>query len=301
MAAKQSYKIPYGLEQSYSDMVISLQSKDGSVGKVLPLLVVGTYTFSFLGCMFCVTKTFIGSMGNPLQIVLFIVLWTLLTVVLAQYDGTRRMNAQRVVTLLNYLPKGARYVFTRMHNDAGPFWRVLGIESITNDGFITFTDGTVGFMYRVVGSASILLFESDRDAIVQRVDNFYRKWDQTTEIIYVTTKEAQKVYRQMANLKRRYANLKNDDPDLRDLGEEQFRILRDYVGSEFKSIHQYMILKSENKEALRVANNILESEVESSALMIKQCTPLEYEDEIPVFQTIYQRGDFSGTAKNKTA
>lgn len=290
-AAKDSYQIPYGLEQSYMDMTIALQSKDGSVGKVLPMLVVVTYVFSFLACMFCVTKTFIGTMGSPLQIGLFVLLWALLTVLLASYDGTRRMNAQRVLTLLNYLPKSARYIYTRSHNDAGPFWQVLGIEDIEEDGKLVFADGSLGYMYRVVGSASILLFDADRDAIVSRVDNFYRKWNLETEIIYLTTKEAQKVYRQMANLKHRYQNLKNDDPDLRDLGEEQFRILRDYVGSEFKSIHQYMILKAANGEALRAANAILETEVETSSLMIKQCVPLELEDVYAVLQSLYRKGE----------
>lgn len=297
-AAKSSYKIPYGLEQSYSDMMISLLSKDGSVGKVVPMVVVLTYILSFLVCMFMVTKTFIGSMGNPIQIGLFVILWAALTVVLAKYDGTRRMNVQRVMTLLNYLPKRSRHVYTRMKNDAGPFWNILGIDSIESDGFITFLDKTYGYMYRVVGSASILLFDGDRDAIVSRVDNFYRKWDGDTEIIYITSKEAQKVYRQLANLYRRYENLRNDDPDLRNLGEEQARILKEYVGKEFKSIHQYMILKSNNKEALRVANSILQTEVETSSLMIKQCVPLDLEDEYLVFQSIFQKGDFGhGSAK----
>lgn len=291
-AAKSSYKIPYGLEQSYSDMMISLRSKDGSVGKVLPMVVVLTYILSFLVCMFLVTKTFIGTMGNPIQIILFILLWGALTVVLAKYDGTRRMNIQRVMTLLNYIPRRSRHVYTRMKNDAGPFWNLLGIDTIDSNGLIQFLDKTYGYMYRVVGSASILLFDGDRDAIVTRVDNFYRKWDGDTEIIYITSKEAQKVYRQLANLQKRYENLKNDDPDLRNLGEEQFKILKDYVGKEFKSIHQYMILKSNNKEALRIANSILQTEVETSSLMIKQCIPLDLEDEYSVLQSIFQKGDF---------
>jgi CCR4-NOT transcriptional regulation complex NOT5 subunit len=91
-------------------------------------------------------------------------------------------------------------------------------------------------------------------------------------------------------LQKRYENLQNDDPDLRDLAEEQFRILRDYVGKEFKSIHQYMVIKSSSKEALRVANNILQSEVENSSLFIKQCVPLEKDDTLEVLRSIYQKG-----------
>ena len=293
MATKQSYKIPYGLEQSYSDMTIALQTKDGSVGKVLPLLVIGTYVISFLVCLFLVSKTFIGQAGSIPQIVLFCILWAALTVVLAKYDGTRRMNAQRALTLLAYIPHKARYVYTRSNNDAGPFWNILGIETIDSDGFITFSDGTFGYMYRVVGSASVLLFEADRDAIITRVDNFFRKWDVNTEILFLTAKEAQKVYKQVYNLKQRYTNLKNDDPDLKELAEEQFRILRNHVGKEFKSIHQYMVIKSDNKEALRAATSIIQSEVESSALMIKQCVVLDQVEAQAMIQSIFQKGDFT--------
>ena len=71
MAAKESYHIPYGLDQSYLDMTISLNSKDGTVGKVLPMLVVVSYVGSFLLLAVLMMKTFIGSMSNVPQKVLF--------------------------------------------------------------------------------------------------------------------------------------------------------------------------------------------------------------------------------------
>lgn len=290
--AKDSYHVPYGLDQSYMDMTISLNSKDGTVGKVLPMLVVVSYVASFLLCLFCLSKTFIGSMSNLPQKILFVILWVALTIVLTSFDGTRRMNMQRIMSLLNYLPRKARYVYTRTNRDATAFYNIAGIKGIEDDGLIYYEDGTFGYWYRVVGSASILLFDTDRDAIITRVDNFYRKWECDSEITFVTAKESQKVYRQLFNLQRRYENLKNDDQDLRDLTEEQFYILKNYVGKEFKSIHQYMLVKSKNKEALRVATSIVESEVENSSLMIKQCVPLDKEDVLPLLASIYQKGDF---------
>lgn len=288
--AKKSYRVPYTLAQSYADMTISLQTKDGSVGRVLPMMVIGTYVCSLLICMIIVMKTYIGSMGSTIQVILFVLLWVALTVVLAKYDGTRRMNMQRVVTLINYLPSRARHVYTRTTRSAVPFYNIVGIDKIEQDGLVLYNDGTFGYFYRVVGSASILLFDADQEAILTRVDNFFKKWQTDSEVIFITAKEGQKIYRQLANLQRRYENLQNDDPDLRDLAEEQFRILRDYVGKEFKSIHQYMVIKSANKEALRVANSILQSEVENSSLFIKQCVPLEKDDTLEVLRSIYQKG-----------
>lgn len=290
-ATKSSYRIPYSLAQSYADMTIALQSKDGSVGRVVPMLAVASYTVLFLACLLIVSKTFIGTMGSTFQVILFVLLWAALTVVLSKYDGTRRMNMQRIMSLLTYLPRSARHVYTRNIRSAVPFWNIVGIERVEDDGLVVYADKTFGYFYRVVGSASILLFESDQEAILTRVDNFFKKWQTDSEVIFMTAKEGQKVYRQLANLQKRYENLQNDDQDLRDLAEEQFRILRDYVGSEFKSIHQYMVIKSDNKEALRVANGILQTEVENSALFIKQCVPLERDDTLEVLRSIYQKGD----------
>ena len=289
-AAKSSYRIPYTLAQSYADMTIALQSKDGSVGRVVPMLAVASYTVSFLSCLIIVSKTFIGSLGSTFQVILFCILWAALTIVLSKYDGTRRMNMQRITTLLLYLPKNARHVYTRNSRSAVPMWNLVGIERVEDDGLVVYADKTFGYFYRVVGSASILLFDSDRDAILTRVDNFFKKWQTDSEVIFLTAKEGQKVYRQLANLQRQYENLQNDDQDLRDLAEEKFRILRDYVGHEFKSIHQYMVIKSDNKEALRVANGILQTEVENSALFIKQCVPLERDDTLEVLRSVYQKG-----------
>ena len=96
--------------------------------------------------------------------------------------------------------------------------------------------------------------------------------------------------RQVDSLMRRYANLKTADPELRNLAEEEFRILKDFVGHQFKSIHQYMLVKSKNKEALTVSVSILQSEVENSALMIRQCVPLEKKDVIEMYQSVYKKG-----------
>ena len=53
-----------------------------------------------------------------------------------------------------------------------------------------------------------------------------------------------------------------------------------------------MLVKSKNKEALRVATAAIQSEVENSALMIKQCVPLEKDDVETLLASIYQKGDF---------
>jgi hypothetical protein len=183
---------------------------------------------------------------------------------------------------------------TRRASNAIPFYSIVGIKKDGIDkktGMISWEDGTYGFMYRVVGSASILLFDADKIAIIDRVDSFYRKMDTESEIIFLTTKSAQPVYKQVSALKETYDNLQDDDPDLRALANEQFGVLKNYVGGSFRATHQYMIIKGDNKEALSKTKAVVQSELENSSLMIKRCVPLKYNDIISVLQLVYRGKD----------
>lgn len=286
--AKRVYKIPDSLDKSFADMEIAIRS-DGGVGvKPLPIKIVLAYILSIL-MLFCVTtQTFIAD-GHPALVVLFVLLWLIMTVMLLKRNGTGELNANLVLAMVNYLAPSSRKVITRSMSPASEFLSVCGIESIDESrGMLNFTDGTVGYMYSVVGSGSILLFESDRDAILDRVDSFYRKIREDCELIYITTKESQSVYRQVLALKKRYDALDGAEPDLYALADTEFRYLKDYVGGSFRSIHQYLVLKANNPEALLIARNVLEGEVESSSLVFKRCTALYGEDIKNVLRIIYQ-------------
>lgn len=288
MSVKRSYKIPAGLNASYGDMELAVQSKDGLGVKPLPIKVIVTYIGSILLCFYVCTKTVV-SHGSFVQIGAFVILWIAMTLTLAKFDGTKRMQVQFLPTLINYLPKASRNIITRTSAKANGFYKIAGIESINKKtGLIEYADGTYAYMYLVVGSASILLFDADKEAIISRVDSFYRKIGFDVELIFTTTKESQKVYNQVASLKKRYNKLTVRDPDLELIANEQLDVLNNYVGGSFRSIHQYLTIKADNKEALVTNKNVLQSEVENSSRMIKRCVALYYDDINEVCKTIYQ-------------
>lgn len=286
--AKDSYKIPDTLDKSMGDMEISLQSSDGIGARPTPIKIILMYALSIILWFFAVAKTFIADGGIGL-IIVFSALWFALTALMLHRDKTGLPQASLVVSMLNYLPKNLRYVVTRNNAPAKDFYTIAGIEDIDGEkGLITFTDGTYGYMYRVVGTGSILLFDEDRKAILDRVDSFYKKMKPEYELIFITSKEAQKIYRQVARLKERYDNLDFDDPELRAVADMEYNYLKNVVGGSFRSIHQYLIIKAENTEALTVGKNMLQSEVENSSYMFKQCTALFGNDIYDVFRTIYK-------------
>lgn len=279
-----------GLDATHFDMEIALASNDGVGLKPLPIKVILFYLASGLLCFYVASRPPVAT-GSILQIILFVLLWVGLTIVLAMFDGTKRMQVQLIPTVLNYLPKHSRKVFTRSSSKANDFYGIVGIDDINKDtGLVSYSDGTFGYWFRVVGSASVLLFDDDRDAILDRVDSFYQKIGTDYEILFLTCKSAQKVYRQAANLQRKVDRLDSDDAELMALANEQFRTLKSLARGDSKAIHQYMVLKGDNKEALVHARNVLQSEVENSARMIKQCTALFYDDIIDVLKSVYGSG-----------
>lgn len=288
MAVKQSYKIPDTLDKSVGDMEIAIKSSDGIGIRPLPLKVIMSYFGSGVLCVWLIQNTFIG-FGGTFLIMLFVLVWAALTLLLMKVDKTKQMQVEMVPAVFGYLPKSSRYVLTRRTSSAVSFYYIAGIEKINErTGLIEYADGTFGFMYRVVGTGSILLFDEDRNAILNRVDSFYRKMKTDYELIFLTAKESQKVYRQVANLKKRYDDLGYEDDDLRALADMQYDYLKNHVGGSFRSIHQYLIIKADNKEALNVGRNQLQSEVENSSMMIKQCAALFGQDLIDVLGSIYK-------------
>lgn len=283
--AKEAYKIPADMDQTYLDMELAIQGKDGIGLKPLPIKTILSWIASILLCFWICTKTVIANGG--LWIILFVIFWGSLTYFLLSTDKTKRMQIQDIAAAVNYISKMSRRLLTRSTSNAAEFYRLLGIDSINDEtGLIAFNDGTFGFVMSVVGSASILLFDEDRTAILNRVDNFYRKMNTDYQVIYITSKEAQRVYHQIANLQKRFNTLNNNDPDLRACAEEQYSMLKDVVGKEYKSIHQYMIIKAENKEVLQAARNVIRSEAENSTLMFKKLTWLYSKDEKELMRLI---------------
>jgi hypothetical protein len=283
---KSVYKIPSSLNRSFLNHEIAL-SGGGFQAKPVPVKVMLFWAGSILSLFWVVGSTFVKS-ADWWIIALVVIWWLLATAFLGQYSKTKEMKYMSVPALLAYVPTTARRVVTRKSTNPSAFYSVVGIDNVDESGLIKYADGTYGQGYLVVGSASILLFEEDRKAILNRVDSFWRKVDTSCEFTFVTTKEPQRVYHQIANLERRNLALDVRDPELKELMDEQYDILKDYVGSQFKSIHQYLLLKGDNLEALRRAHTVLQSEVESSALMIKGCTMLNGADVTEMLTVIYK-------------
>lgn len=293
MAVKNRYRIPASLDTTHFDMEIALQTKEGLGLKPMPLRSLLVYVFGVIGFVALIAASFspISAMGVGTKI-LFGIVWFAFIFFCGKQDKAKQMQIELIPVLLSYLSKVNRVVLTRHINSAGPFYSVVGIDSIDESGrVVKYVDGTYGIWYSVVGSASILLFPEDRDSILLKVDDFYKKIGPDCELIFMTAKEPQKVSRQKAHIIAQYKHKEYSDPDIDKLVKEQFNALNNYVGKEFKSLHQYMIVKGDSLESLAVIDNIIRSECERSNLVFKSVVPLDKDDIEKALMTIYKEGE----------
>ena len=288
--AKQAYKIPDSLAKSFLDIEVALQSQNNVGLKPIPIRVILAFVASGLLCFWLCLNSFVNA-GGPVAIIAFVVLWALLSFLLLKPDKSGVMPIFKIPILLNYIPKSARNVMTRSMSPAGPFYSIVKIDHIDHEtGIIHFDDGSLGGVFEVVGSASILLFEEDKNAIIDRVDSFFRKMKCDYELIFVTSKEAQNVSRQVDALDERISGMiaDDDDPELLALAKSNRRFLSDRVGKSFKSIHQYLIIKAPNEEAYFLGRGMLESEVGDTTLFIKRCAGVFDDDPLNMLGSIYK-------------
>lgn len=280
------FKIPTRLNRTFLDHEISFQV----FGMQVPPTPIKQLLFLVGGALliaWSATSTSLKS-AHP-GLIAFYLVWALATLIyFGTLTKTRELRARTLPALASYAPKAARVVITRRDSDPNPFASIVGIDAIDTDGRITFADGTFGQIYLVAGTASFLLFEEDSQAILKRVDAFWRKVETSCEYIFITTKEPQRIYHQVANLERRNRALEVRDPDLLELQNEQYAVLTGHVGDRFTSIHQYVVLKATSAEALRQAHQILQAEVEDSTHMIKEITMLDRDEATQMLRVLYQ-------------
>lgn len=285
--AKQRFKIPTSLDMSYLDLEFNFRTKDGlSFNKPLTGKSVFMYLISGMGLLFILLNTFIKS-SVPLAVI-FAVIWILLTILLVKSDNTKRTGLELMIPLLGYFSPNNRHLSVRSLDPIGPLKGLYGIDRVDEeDGLISFIDGTVGYAYQVVGNASILMFDDDKKQIIDKVDSFYRKLAPDTEVIFDTIKESQRTDDQVSNVVDNFKKLKINSPGLNQLYREQYDILNIGVGGRFKSLHQYMIVKSNTMDHLEEFENLLYGDVENDQLMFKSATPLSYNDTIDYYKGLF--------------
>lgn len=288
--AKESYKIRASLDRSRIDRNISIPISEDMGVKALYL---GSLLFGIggvLSLMAIMSYTFMKNASLPVKI-FFSVFYLLMVGFCAYYTKFKELSIVQVKDFLEYIPRRSRIVKTGFGGDIKNFASITGITNFDKKtGIVQFYDGGYGVVYSVVGSASRLLFEKDQNLILDAVNNFYTKLPFNVEMITFTTKEAQKVYAQAYYLEERYKKLKafGGDDELLELLEEEYDILKNHVGKEYTSIHQYVMLRADNASQLKAQLPLFERAMLSSQLVFKSVERLDSKDVQKLLGGVYK-------------
>lgn len=287
--AKTAYNQRASIDRSRLDHVIAIEVWDVKI-KPMPVKVILFWFAVMFFIMWLMTKSPVSD--APVWLLIFIAVWV---VVVAGFFGTQmktgEMRFSLIPVLFDYFQPGERVVKTRTSSEPYDFMSIVGIRDIDETGLIHFLDGSVGKGYQIVGSASRLLFSTDQAYMVDRVDAFWRKVGVEQEWIFLTMKEPQRVFRQIAHtekMNRRLNALGMYHSDLRELLEERYDIAAKDVGGKFNSIHQYLVIKAQTPEDLQAGHTLLAAEVEASSLMFKQCVMLDAQATVDMLGAIYR-------------
>lgn len=287
--AKSRYKVPISLDRSSLDHEITIEGK-GMRLKPLPVKVLAYWFLAFVVIAWMLTKSPFAA--APLWMVILLGIWLIaVAVVMGKRTGTGEFTFMQLPALIQYLPPSSRRIMTRSNSRPFGFMSIVGIKEVTAGGIIRFTDGDVGQLYSVVGSASKLLFEQDAVAIMDRVDRFYQKIDTECTWIQITTKESQRVYQQLAGVEVQNRALVHRDPDLDALLAEKFDVLKSLTQGdvgEFESLHQYILVRGPNMKALKQAHKTLVSERSMSSLFLRRCELLKGDATLQVLSSFYR-------------
>lgn len=285
MAKTEGYKWPSGIDASISDHEIALGTKS-TAGKMVPLKQIAAVTgWTFLNGYLLQSLIF---PANVFIGILYLIWAILAAVVLFRVTSTRELAVRQVIAYITYAPKTSRVVMTRLSSKPAGFYNLVGIKEVHDDGLIEYADNTYGRALLVVGTASMMLFDNDRDSVTNAVDLFWRKMPTDVEMIQVTTKEPQRVAYQVDALQQRMKHLSVDSEDLKGLLEEQFNRMRD-VSTRFLSIHQYIIIKGEYKESIDTVVSLMLGEVEYSGRVFQSYTMLDsFDSVIRMLKPLYE-------------
>lgn len=270
-------------------MEFNLKTKNG-VGLNNPVTakVIVFSLLSMFGWFYLTFQTFIGKGSIPIAI-LFSITWLIMSIILIKQDKTKRLGLELAMTMINYLPKSNRRVQTRLNDNVLPMKQITNIDKVDKeDALIHYLDGYVGHVYHIVGSASTLMFDHDKEIILRKVDSFYRKLPVAVDIIYDTVYEGHSVVDQLNQVRADARNLKIQSKGLQSLLKERHDILKYAIddNKSLASLHQYLVVRAPSGETLREFENLLAGDIEGEGLMFRLARTLTYDETVRYLNSI---------------
>lgn len=281
------FKLPFSLNVNQLDLAINLSSKNGiQFKRQVTLRVLLIAMLGFLLYLVLVLKTPMGISGGVLGLIIWSVGYIWILFKICTPTLTKQVGMSEIMPMLKYLDGRNRKVTTKKISFKDEVESLIGIVNVDEDtGLIEFNTGEIGYVYEVIGNASILMFDDDRDRVLQGTRNFYRKITPNVSIIFDYVTQPQKVDRNVQHVIGQFDDLQYQSKGLKDLLVNQAAVLDNFVGQQFKSMHQFMIVRAKDRDSLNDLENWIAIQMETNFL--KSCRGLSGTDTLEYLKDMY--------------
>lgn len=251
--AKNSYKIPYSLNVTRLQAPVILTGRKGQGPFKRPIKLLTIILIALLGLvvpMFVFMNTPISD-GSFLGKLLLFIGWEVFVLMLVIPQGNGEEGYKMFWPTIGYwIDTHNKVISTRGDANVAEVSDILQIRKINDAGTITFANNWVGRIYEVDGHASNMLFENEKDYVIDAFERWLNQLPPNVNISIPTQHASLDLGDQMSAASVRTG--KQGTTDLRALAARREKILRENIAgnSRFKSISQCVVISATDLTAL---------------------------------------------------
>lgn len=286
--AKKSYRIPYSLDVTRLQAPVILTGRKGQGPIKRPVKLMTILLLALLGLvvpMFVFMNTGVSE-GSWLGKILLFVGWEMfvLMLVIPQENGD---EGYKMIwpTIGYWIDTHGKVVSTRGDANVAEISDLLQIRKIDNDGIITFMNGWVGQVYEVDGHASNMLFEKEKDYVIDAFERWLSLLPPNVSVGVPTQHTSLDLGEQIQAARQRTSRQRSTD--LRALAAKKEKVIRDNIAGNdrFRTVSQCVVLTTTDRTALQEQCQWFEQQVRNG--MAKSVKRAAFDRAMQLLRGIY--------------
>lgn len=317
MTMRNKYAIRVSLDESRLSTKIDLFDAD-SIFQIKREITARTFLLASVAAIiyiWLITHTFIQT-GGFFGIVIFTGGYVWISALTSGVTKDDRDGYELYKPMYRYLSRDNREISTRPLSSDEVASRYVSdlVGYDEKHDYLLFKNGDVGRVFELSGNASMLAFDTELSNTLDAAQRFYSSVSPHATYIYDTVTGPQRVVEQIDGKNEQIDYLddifdvdihKGDritkestvKNNVRNLLYAQREILENYIGKEFQSVRQYVLVRAVNYDTLRSSQEWLQmQQSETGDTYIKGARMLDYNELIDYLKAIFTDYDL---AKNK--
>lgn len=286
--AKKSYRIPYSLNVTRLQAPIILAGKKGQGPFKRPVKIITVILVALLGLvvpMFVFMNTPISE-GSILGKALLFIGWILFVIILIMPQDNGDEGYKTIWPTIGYwFDTHNKVISTRGDANVEEVSDILQLRKIDDNGMITFANGWVGHVYEVDGHASNMLFENERNYVIDAFERWLSNLPPNVSVSIPTNRAPIDLGTQINEATKR--TTRQSSTELKALSSRKENIIRNNIsGNErFSAISQSVIITTTDKVALQEQCSWFEQQVQNG--MARTAKRADFDRTMELLRGIY--------------